>query len=167
MERNEDEPNVCTDRLGTWIRTIADDILREPLLYPYRVQNFQELLPIYPSAARILSIYKEQKLCRNIDEAQDPISPTCTTNMFSIKNPHAIKVTHHQYQFKINVWADIIARNLIGPVEIPDKLYVNALFATDIINSSGKFAPLNSAGTLVHERWCPSSFFCCWLTIFT
>lgn len=45
---------------------------------------------------------------------------THNLHYYSIENPHVVRPTRFQIQFKYNVWAGMIGDRLIGPVILPD-----------------------------------------------
>ena len=44
------------------------------------------------------------------------------THIWSDENPHAIRETHFQDRFSVNVWAGMVDNNLIGPYVLPPRL---------------------------------------------
>lgn len=140
MARVEEEPSISTRQVERELavpKTIVNDILQEQLLHPYHVQPVQELLPIDPTQrllfcqfirnSRIHYLNFGEKISFT-DEASFTRSGVVNLHnehVYADENPHAIKVNHHQHQFKINVWAGIIDRYLIGPVVLPHRLNGN------------------------------------------
>lgn len=146
LERVEEEPSTSTRRLERELhvpKTIVNEVLNEQLLHPYHVQKVQELLPTDPPMRLTFCQFirnkriRDPNFCRKIlftDEAcftRSGVTNLHNEHIYSDENPHAIKVAHHQHQFKLNIWAGIIDRYLIGPIVIPDRLdgniYLNFL----------------------------------------
>jgi len=146
LQTLEDVPGTSTRQLSVQFgtnKTTVQRVIKEELLRPYHVQKVQELLPLDANA--------RLRFCRTIQErrANDQhfhkrilfTDEACFTrrgiiNMhneheYAYENPHAIRSSRFQHDFKINVWAGIIGNFLIGPVILPDRLsgasYLNFL----------------------------------------
>lgn len=146
LDRVEEEPSTSTRRIGRELhipKTIVHNVLKEQLLYPFHVEKVQELLPIDPPMRLAFCHFIQNKRVEDpnfamkilfTDEAcfsRSGVTNLHNEHVYADENPHAIKVAHHQHEFKINVWAGIIDHYLIGPVVIPDRLngdnYLNFL----------------------------------------
>lgn len=140
LVRVEEEPNISTRQLEHELevpKTIVNDILKEQFLHPYHIQTVQELLPIDPPQRLLFCQFIRNRRLHDLnfskkilftDEAsftRSGVTNLHNEHVYADENPYAIKVTHHQHQFKLNVWAGIIDRYLIGPVVLPDNLNGN------------------------------------------
>ncbi|GLV40947.1 hypothetical protein CBL_08521 [Carabus blaptoides fortunei] len=137
LEIVEENPEVSSRYLA-WqagvSKNVAHGVLKEQLLYPYHVQNVQELLPA-DSIARL-------EFCRFIQErrAEDVnfhikilfTDEACFTrwsmtnlhnkHVYANENPLVIKQRQFQYEFRMNVWVGIIGSFVICPVSLPNRL---------------------------------------------
>lgn len=137
LDRVEEDPSASTRRLALEVgvsKNTVNRTLRQQQLHPFHLQPVHDLLP--------LDSELRQRFCRFIREtrALDEnfhktilFTDECCftrrgmTNMhnehvYAEENPREIKVVHYQHEFKINVWAGIIDRFIIGPVVLPPRL---------------------------------------------
>lgn len=137
LERVEEDPTLSTRQIAMEIAVSKDTVnrvLREQLLHPFHLQKVQQFLPI--------DLELRLDFCRFINERREHdqnfhrqilfTDECCFTrrgmtnlhneHIYADENPHAIKVVHYQREFRINVWAGIIDRFIIGPVILPLRL---------------------------------------------
>lgn len=112
-------------------------VFKKQLLYPYHVQKVQELLPRDYEARTIFCDWILRADRRDIqftkfilfsDEAtftRNGLTNIRNTHVWADENPHAIVETHHQINFKVNVWAGIVNDFLLGPVFLPPRINAN------------------------------------------
>lgn len=149
LERVTEDLKISTRRLGNELEVSKDvvhRVIREQLLFPYHLQKVQELLPVDMEMRmtfcqliqnrRIQDRYFGKKILFT-DEAtftRCGIFNMRNEHVYAEQNPHMIVATHHQHQFKVNVWAGIIGDKIIGPVIIPNRLngeiYLNLIRET-------------------------------------
>lgn len=137
LERVTEDPSTSTRRLSLELgisKNSINRVLREQLLHPYHVQQVQDLFPEDADRRlRFCQFINEQRAQNNnftrhilfTDEAgftRSGITNFHNEHVYADENPHAIKVTHHQHEFRINVWAGIIDNRIIGPVVLPNHL---------------------------------------------
>jgi len=121
-------------------------VLKENLLYPYRLQKVQELLPADYQKRVVYCRWMLQKceespdFLSNIlytDESsftRNGIFNSHNSHRWAEQNPNGTVVRHHQRQCRINIWAGIIGGTLIGPFELP-RILNGAEYLHFLINS--------------------------------
>lgn len=109
-------------------------VLKQQLLQPYHVQKVQALLPLDPEARTTFCNWICQEHNRNFqftkfilfsDEAtftRNGVTNIHNTHVWANENPKATVETHHQMNFKVNVWAGIVQNFLLGPVFLPGRI---------------------------------------------
>lgn len=109
-------------------------VLKSQLLHPYHIQKVHGLSENdYPARVEfctwLLEMYNENNQFTAAilfsDEARfsrDGVINLHNLHIYAEENPNAIRQTRHQVQFGINLWAGVIGRSLIGPVELPPRL---------------------------------------------
>lgn len=133
----EENPGTSTRNISRQLvvpKSTVNRVLRRQLLHPYHIQKVQDILPFDPEA-RLSFCHIIRQLRHNdvnfhqkilfTDEScftRNGITNIRNDHHYADENPHATKVAHHQHQFKINVWMGIISDNLIGPIEMPERL---------------------------------------------
>jgi len=133
----EEHPETSTRKIARNLNIchqIVWRILVDYLLYPYHILRVQALLPrdflkrltfcqwylhnveLNPQFERQILFTDEANFSRNA------IQNFHNNHLWADENPHAIKETHFQHQFSVNVWAGIIGDNYIGPFFLPGRL---------------------------------------------
>lgn len=138
----EDNPKTSTRKIATRLgipQKRVNVTLQKEGLHPFHVQEVQRLEP-GDYANRLLFcqwLSRHQRSLYRIlwtDEAQftrDGVNNSRNSHVWSLENPHAIRQSHSQHKFSINVWAGIINNKLIGPHFFAERLdgnqYLNFL----------------------------------------
>lgn len=126
LEVVENDPGVSTRRISLLTgqsRTAVQDTLRENGLHPYHYQPVQELLPTdLPQRVRLcewwsnhLDTLSRTLFCDEATFTRDGINNFHNEHVWAIENPHAVRETHFQRRFSVNVWAGIVNNEVIGP----------------------------------------------------
>lgn len=134
----EETPKISTRVLARRVENIektqVHSILRSQQLYPFHLQRVQALLPQDFEARLVLCRWlcemnnRDLRFIRNIlftDEAtftRNGMTNIHNTHIWAEENPKAIVETHHQVNFKVNVWAGVVDNFLLGPVILPGNL---------------------------------------------
>lgn len=130
----ENEPQTSTRRISRQFnipQSTVHRVIRRNMLHPYHYQKVQELLPqdleprmIFCNFILNQNVFFHRSILFT-DEAcftRRGITNLHNSHEYSNQNPH-ITITHHyQREFKINVWAGILGRYLVGPVILPNRL---------------------------------------------
>ena len=107
------------------------NVLDRNELHPFRYQRVQGLIPTdYPPRVQFSTFFLNQlRHTRNFssrilftDEAQftrDGMFNHHNLHSWADENPHVIRQHGYQHRFSINVWAGIVADQLIGPIFFP------------------------------------------------
>lgn len=137
LDSVEENPGVSIRRLSAQIGVsefVVWRTLNEQGLHPYHVQKVQALQPGDELRRQqfcgwlIQKCAEEPNFLRSIlftDEAgftRDGVFNVHNTHIWSDENPHAIRESHHQQKFSVNVWAGIIDNILVGPYILPNRL---------------------------------------------
>jgi len=137
LERVENAPFVSTREIANAMRIGHSSvwrILHEQLLHPYHLQKVHALIPAdYPLRVffcqwYLRSLINNPQFNRNIlfsDEALFTRNGYFNSHNYHVwheENPHATHVTGHQQRFHLNIWAGIVADQLIGPFVLPPRL---------------------------------------------
>lgn len=121
-----------TNHVVIW-RTLKDDGQ-----HPYHFRRTQELLPLDFSARVAFCQWLQTEQCRDeafvskvlwSDEASFTRSGLVNSHnehVWSHVNPHAYTTGNYQHQWRINVWAGILADRVIGPIFLPTIMDANA-----------------------------------------
>lgn len=142
----EEDPSISKRHVATRIgisQTCAWKIINRRGLYPYHATPVQNLLardePIRLEFCNWLknNEYTSPGFIKKIlwtDEAtftRDGITNFHNYHQWAEENPRTKKENNFQERFKVNVWAGILDKNLIGPFILPDNLnaqyYLNFL----------------------------------------
>lgn len=102
-------------------------------LHAYHYQRVQNLRPadFQPRLEFCRWILNNNDVLPNIlwsDETtftRNGIFNTHNSHVWETVNPRVVRRTHFQHRFSVNLWAAIIGDQLIGPIEIPDRLNAN------------------------------------------
>lgn len=117
------------------------NVLDRNELHPFRYQRVQGLIPTdYPPRVQFSTFFLNQlRHTRNFssrilftDEAQftrDGMFNHHNLHSWADENPHVIRQHGYQHRFSINVWAGIVADQLIGPHILPSRL-TGAIYTT-------------------------------------
>jgi hypothetical protein len=109
-------------------------ILHRNKFHPFKVHCHQGLEPRdYPVRLDfcnwlLLNIEADEHFLMNIlwsDESQftrDGVVNTHNAHYWSVENPHWLRETHHQVNWRVNVWCGILGNRLIGPIFYPGTL---------------------------------------------
>ena len=115
-------------------KSSAFRILKEQVLHPYHMQRVQYLLPRDGNSRVQFCMWLREQILRDngfserilmTDEAcfsRNGFTNIRNYHQWADENPHATRVIANQHLFSINVWAGIIGKNLLGPVELPQRL---------------------------------------------
>nr|QLJ84872.1 transposase-like protein [Dichotomius schiffleri] len=137
LQEVDNNPRISTRRLEHEVRiskSTANRVIRDQLIHPFHVRPVQELLPLDPrSRLNFAEIVMERRVIDNefhtkilfTDEScftRRGMTNLHNEHVYADENPHALRSTHFQREFKINVWIGIIANSLIGPYRLPDRL---------------------------------------------
>lgn len=140
LDAVDNHPETSTRRLAIQhevSQSTVSRMLRKQSLHPYHVQKVQALLPTdLPRRLEFCHWFLEKhnedpnflRYVMFTDEAgftRDGIFNCHNTHIWADENPHAIRDSHHQQQFSINVWAGIVGNQLLGPYELPGRLNGN------------------------------------------
>lgn len=142
----EQDPEISTRKLARRIDTTQANvarILKEQQLHPYHYLQVQELLP-RDNEIRVRfceELLERTRRCPDFlnkilftDEAtftRNGVFNSRNTHFWADENPHVVKVTHFQYNFKVNVWAATLGNKFVGYYMFPGSLngamYLNFL----------------------------------------
>lgn len=129
----EENPKTSTRKIARRLhitQKITHSTIKNEGLYPYHIQEVQRLEP-GDYANRLVFCQWIRRHQRDIhrtlwtDEAQftrDGVNNSRNCHLWSLENPNAIRQSHSQHRFSINVWAGIINRKLIGPHIFEERL---------------------------------------------
>lgn len=104
------------------------------LRHPYHVQRVQALLPrVHPQRIEFCRWLLQQNdmdehFTRHVfvtDEAtftRSGVNNFRNTHVWATENPHAVRRTHFQQRFSLNVWAGILNGKLIDPFLLPARI---------------------------------------------
>jgi len=132
-------------------------ILRQNNFHPFHFQRVQGLLeadfaPRLQFSRWVLRAEEaEEYFAKRIlftDEAffcRDGIFNIHNSHHWQVNNPHVIYPHSHQHRFSVNVWAGIVADNLIGPYLMPSPLTGESykIFLQDVLPGLLENVPLN------------------------
>lgn len=133
-------PSISTNQIEALTgvsRSTASRIIIDEGLYPYHYRKAQALQPRdYPARLAFCQwIEREradnQNFGNNIlftDEAtfvRGGLFNQHNSHVYAYENPHAIRETHFQQRFQVNVWAGVIGNKLIGPHVFEENLNGN------------------------------------------
>lgn len=137
----EEDPSTSTRRISGQVgvsNRIVWRSLRENQLYPFHEQKVQALQPEdhplrvnfcrwflrkhaeFPNFSSIVLATDEAIFTRN------GINNCHNSHIWAVENPHAVRRTHFQHRFSLNVWAGLVNGQLIGPFVLPNRLDGNA-----------------------------------------
>ncbi|CAH2088862.1 unnamed protein product [Euphydryas editha] len=120
-----------SSRIGIATRTV-NKILKREKLHTFHYKRVQSLLPRgYP--LRLAFCRRMLRKIRNelyfFDKIWSDESSCKKDGYFNmhilhswLTNPHLVRENRSQYQFKINLWSEILNGEVIGPFELPDTL---------------------------------------------
>ena len=132
----EENPKTSTRKISRRLiipQKRVNVIIKKEGLYPYHIQEVQRLQE-GDYANRLIFCQWIRRHRRDLhrtlwsDEAQftrDGINNSRNSHVWSRENPHAIRQSHSQHKFSINVWAGIINNKLIGPHFFEERLNGN------------------------------------------
>lgn len=134
VEENPEISSRCLALQAGVSKNVAHRVLKEQLLYPYHIQNVQELLPADTIARLEFCRFIQERRAEDVnfhtkilftDEAcftRRGMTNLHNEHVYAIENPHVCKQRHFQHEFRMNVWVGIIGSFVIGPVILPNRL---------------------------------------------
>ena len=106
-------------------------ILRRNDLHPFHLRRVQVLSPDdLPKRVEFCEwlLQRPQNFCNTIlwtDEAtftRQGVFNSHNSHIWAVENPRAVRPSHFQTRWSINVWVGIIGSHLIGPYLLPEKM---------------------------------------------
>ncbi|KAJ3666078.1 hypothetical protein Zmor_001533 [Zophobas morio] len=167
LEIVEEIPSISIRRLSYRLGVSLFVVWRTLKGHPYHVQRVQSLKPEdlprrvrfcewLLQKIRVQSDFVQKLLIA--DEAtftREGVFNSRNTYIWSDENSHAIRETHFQDRFSVNVWAGMVNNNLIGPYVLPPRL--TAVAYLDFLNNDlGPLlenVPLNKCGNGLTETF--------------
>lgn len=137
LEIVENDPTTSTRSVAAQVGTAHSKVwktIRQEQLYPYHYQRVQALLPEDgPRRVEFCQWLLNQhnrnenftKFILATDEAtftRNGVTNFHNNHVWAVENPHAVKRTHFQHRFSLNVWAGVLNGMLIGPYFFPARL---------------------------------------------
>lgn len=136
----EEDPSTSTRKISRQVgvsNRIVWRTIRENQLHPFHLLKVQALQPAdHLSRVQFCSWFlRKHDECQNFssvvlatDEAtftRSGINNSHNSHIWAVENPHAVRRTHFQHRFSVNVWAGLVNGQLIGPFILPNKLTGN------------------------------------------
>lgn len=176
LEIAENNPTVSTREISRQLHIAQSSVwntLAANGLHPFHFTQVQGLLPTDCPLRRQFCEWLTQQSNANADFPTIVLATdeSCFTrdgsvnfhnlHMWSDDNPHAIRQSHFQQRFSLNLWVGIVNNHLIGPYELPARLNGNSYlhFLQDILPGLLEDIPLNVRANMwfLHDG-CPAHF---------
>lgn len=136
----EENPEISTRRLSARYqgisKSLVSNIIRRYNMHPYHFTKVQAMGPNDFHARLVFCNWVRNKILQNAeflsfilfsDEAtftKEGIFNSHNAHFYAYKgdNPHVTRIRGFQERFSINTWIGVVGDNLIGPVELPNRL---------------------------------------------
>lgn len=137
-------------------------MVRSQAIHPYHYRRVQDLRPedFLPRVQFCRWILNNENVLPNIlwsDEAtftRNGAFNMHNTHFWAAENPRVVQRTNFQHRFSINLWAAIIGDQLIGPIEIPNRLNANE-YLNFLQNNLGELledVPINARLNMYYQH---------------
>lgn len=160
------EPGISTRRIASRLEVSHSFVWRtihREVLHPYHKQNVQHLQPNdhEPRLLYCQWLLRQHEQNPNFissivfsDEAtftRDGINNTHNEHVWSLENPHAMRVRHFQQRFSINVWGGIFNGRILPIIVLPNRLNAESylMFLQNELNEMLEDVPVG----LLNRMW--------------